>query len=81
MFLFSLLKEYSAEKISLLYPAGVRPTRKNVVDNDELKLIVGGTNYFPFYPKESNVDEIGNVVGNIDTEKNISVRDALNILI
>ena len=36
--------------IKIVYPTGLRPTRKNVLDNKVVGIYTGGVNYFPFYP-------------------------------
>lgn len=43
------------DKIQLIYPSNIRPTRKNVVDNKILNLIVGNVNYFPRHPIQDKI--------------------------
>lgn len=52
------LKEHGAEGLKLTYPRNIRPTRRNVVKRDELEIISGGTNHFPFTPTSANLNEI-----------------------
>ncbi|GFO73472.1 hypothetical protein BJAS_P4291 [Bathymodiolus japonicus methanotrophic gill symbiont] len=44
--------------ISLLLPPGIKPTRKNVIDEDFLNLVVGGVDMFASYPKKKHVRDI-----------------------
>lgn len=44
--------------IKIFYPAGLKPTRKNVVDKKAVNIYSGGVNYFPFYPVNKDVAAI-----------------------
>ena len=46
------------DNINLLIPKGAKATRKNVVRTDALIDIVGGVNYFPNYPKDSETETL-----------------------
>lgn len=46
--------------IQIIYPKNINPTRKNVLRSDSINQIVGGVNYFPFRPNESNLADINN---------------------
>ncbi len=50
--------ERGIEDIKICYPNGINPTRKNVLDNDKVEIITGGTNYYPFNPDNDNIEEI-----------------------
>ena len=50
--------ENGLDDIQLLYPEGVRPTRKNVLDNKYLNMIVGGVNMFASYPTSVHTQEV-----------------------
>ena len=41
--------------IKIVYPTGLRPTRKNVLDNKVVGIYTGGVNYFPFYPINTDI--------------------------
>lgn len=57
--LISQIQEDSKlEKIHLLYPPKIKPSRKNVLDADALSIIVGDVNYFPNEPKRLHVQAI-----------------------
>ena len=48
--------------IKVFYPTGLRPTRKNVLDNKIVGVYTGGVNYFPFYPTNKSISEIDNML-------------------
>lgn len=50
--------EKGAEHIKLFYPEGLNPTRANVLDNDKVFTLSGGTNYYPYYPGNHSVDDL-----------------------
>ena len=58
----------SAEDVSLLYPPGIRPTRKNVVDSKLMDVIVGGVNYFPNFPKRKYVKQVDDMLAQYSVE-------------
>ena len=39
-------------------PEKLNPTRANVLDNDKVFTISGGTNYYPYYPGNHSVDDL-----------------------
>lgn len=45
----------NGSNIKICYPTGLRPTRKNVIDNKTVGIYSGGVNYFPFYPINKDV--------------------------
>lgn len=52
--------------IKVYLPEGLAPTRKNVLDNDKLMLITGGTNYYPFYPDNNTIEELDALLSHFD---------------
>lgn len=52
--------------IKVYYPTGLRPTRKNVLDNKTVKVYSGGVNYFPFYPTNKSVETLDNIMSTFD---------------
>lgn len=50
--------EKGAAHIKLFYPEKLNPTRANVLDNDKVFTISGGTNYYPYYPGNHSVDDL-----------------------
>lgn len=54
--------ERGIDDIKLYYPNGLNPTRKNVLDNDHVEIIPGGTNYYPFYPDNDSIEELSKLL-------------------
>lgn len=50
--------ERGTKDIKLYYPEGLNPTRKNVLDNKRVSVLSGGTNYYPFDPKNATIADI-----------------------
>ena len=50
--------ERGINDVKIYYPNGINPTRKNVLDNDRVEIITGGTNYYPFNPDNDNIEEV-----------------------
>lgn len=58
--------EKGAEHIKLFYPDGLKPTRTNVLDNQKVYTISGGTNYYPYYPSNHSIDDLDNLMQPFD---------------
>lgn len=54
--------EQGIDDVKIYYPNGLNPTRKNVLDNDHVEVICGGTNYYPFYPENDTIDDISKLL-------------------
>ena len=54
--------EKGIENIKVYYPEGLNPTRKNVLDSDHVAVISGGTNYYPFYPDNDDIETISGIL-------------------
>lgn len=54
--------EKGIDNIKVYYPNGLNPTRKNVLDNKHVTVISGGTNYYPFYPDNDNIQVISDLL-------------------
>ncbi len=50
--------EQGFDDIKIYYPIGLSPTRKNVLDNEHVEILSGGTNYYPFYPDNNTIEDI-----------------------
>lgn len=50
--------ENGTEHIKIYYPEGLNPTRANVLDNQKVFMLSGGTNYYPFNPENSTIEEL-----------------------
>lgn len=65
--------EENLNKIQIIYPSYIRPTRKNVVDNSCLNLIQGGINMFDSAPLNINVETINNIISSYSTSPSVDV--------
>ena len=54
--------ESGTEHIKIYYPSGLKPTRSNVLDERHVAAISGGTNYYPFYPKNNTTEQLDNLL-------------------
>ncbi|MST69752.1 Z1 domain-containing protein [Mogibacterium kristiansenii] len=54
--------ERGIDDVKIFYPEGLNPTRKNVLDNDHVEIISGGTNYYPFNPDNDSIDGISELL-------------------
>lgn len=61
--------ERGIEDIKIYYPNGLNPTRKNVLDNDHVEMISGGTNYYPFYPDNDSIEDISKMLEPFDSRE------------
>ncbi len=66
-------KLQNVDDIKMYYPKGLRPTRKNVIDNSHLNMIVGGVSYFPFYPTNNNIEELDRMLAAFSENDGYSV--------
>ncbi|MEY3996402.1 MAG: hypothetical protein RL344_745 [Pseudomonadota bacterium] len=60
--LIGQLSVNNPDDMVLLYPPNIKPTRKNVIDQEMLNVIVGNVNYFPNYPKRKFVKELDEIL-------------------
>lgn len=61
--------EHGIEDIKIYYPEGLNPTRKNVLDNDHVEIISGGTNYYPFNPDNDSIETISQLLENFSNDE------------
>ena len=61
--------ERGIEDVKIYYPNGLNPTRKNVLDNDHVEIISGGTNYYPFNPKNDSIDAISDLLKDFSNDE------------
>lgn len=61
--------ERGIENIKIYYPEGLNPTRKNVLDNDHVEIISGGTNYYPFNPDNDSIETISQLLENFSNDE------------
>lgn len=58
--------EAGTENVKIYYPEGLNPTRKNVLDNKRVFTISGGTNYYPFYPDNTSIEALDELLSPFD---------------
>jgi hypothetical protein len=64
----------------LMHPK-IRPTRKSVVDQSKVGYIVGGVNYFPPSPDQTNAENVDKVVSAYDDgEYDLNIDDLVKVL-
>lgn len=61
--------ERGIEDIKLYYPKGLAPTRKNVLDNQHVEILSGGTNYYPFSPDNDSIEDISKLLAAFTDDK------------
>lgn len=54
--------ENGTEHIRVFYPKGLNPTRANVLDNQKVFMLSGGTNYYPFNPENNSIEDLDNLL-------------------
>ncbi|MBD5637569.1 restriction endonuclease [Clostridium botulinum] len=54
--------EHDIKDIKIYYPKGLNPTRKNVLDNNHVKILSGGTNYYPYNPDNASIEDISKLL-------------------
>ena len=61
--------ERGIENIKIYYKEGLNPTRKNVLDNDHVEMLSGGTNYYPNYPENDSIETITELLSSFESEE------------
>lgn len=54
--------------VKIIYPSGLRPTRKNVLDKKTIGVFAGGVNYFPFSPLNNSIEDIDSILTPFSSE-------------
>lgn len=75
--------ENGINNIKIYYPNGLNPTRKNVLDNDHVEMLSGGTNYYPFNPDNDSIEEISTLLKPFESSEpyyQVSIRIIKEIL-
>lgn len=54
--------------IKIMYPRGLKPTRKNVLDKNRVGIYAGGVNYFPFYPVNRDISTLDELLSPFEAE-------------
>ena len=69
------------EDVKIVYPTGLRPTRKNVLDKESVSIYTGGVNYFPFYPENTSIEAIDGLLEKFrDGDYLVNLRIILTLL-
>jgi hypothetical protein len=74
--------ETGSERIKIYYPEGLNPTRANVLDNKQVSMISGGTNYYPFDPDNDSIEQLDELLKPFDDKEphyQVSLRLMLEI--
>ena len=61
--------EQGFDDVKIYYSECLNPTRKNVLDNDHVAAISGGTNYYPFYPDNDTIEEVSELLKPFDEDE------------
>ncbi len=81
--LIKQVEEGDFDKIQIVTTGKIRPTRSNVIDQSKYNFIVGGVNYFPPSPDETNAEKVDKVLEQFDDKKSmhdITIDEAKKIL-
>lgn len=61
--------ENGTEHIRVFYPKGLNPTRANVLDNQKVFMLSGGTNYYPFSPENNSIEDLDKLLAPFGEEE------------
>jgi len=61
--------KHNLEGIQLIYAKGINPTRKTVVDKNNINFIAGGVNFFPNNPTQDYTDDIDSLLSQYGIEE------------
>lgn len=81
--LFDQIEQGNLDKLQLMFPPGVKPTRDSVVDKSKLDILVGGVNYFPPNPDQTNAFDLDPILEGYDDKiriHEVSTDTAIKIL-
>ncbi|WP_283651344.1 Z1 domain-containing protein [Ileibacterium valens] len=75
--------EKGAERVQIHLSEDLKPTRSNVIDKNEVSIIPGGTNFFPFDLENNTIEEINEMLEAFDNKHpyyQVSLRLMINLL-
>lgn len=78
--LIDQISRYELEKIQLIYPDKIRPTRPNVLDKKALNLLVGGVNFFSPNPDQTNVIVLDKLLQDNDEDEKYEQVDVTHLI-
>lgn len=73
----------TGKPITIAYPEGLNPTRKNVLDKSMLNILVGGSNHFPLQPENKDIEKLSKLLesfGDKDQAIDVSLQFIIKIL-
>ncbi len=74
--------ERGMDKIQLIYPGRIQPTRRNIIDIRMVDLVAGGVNYYPNNPDNNSLNDITTLLSsfsNTDCDQ-VSLKMILQVL-
>lgn len=67
--------------VKIRYPVGIKPTRKQVIDNKKVGIYSGGVNYFPFDPANNTIESIDAMLAPFeDGDYSVSIKIILKLI-
>lgn len=81
--LYDQIEQGNLDDLQLMFAPGIKPTRDSVVDKSKLDVLVGGVNYFPPNPDQSNAFDLDPILDQYDEKiplHEIDTKTAINIL-
>lgn len=79
--IISQIERKKPENVNIHYPEKIKPTRKNVLDNDVVLTFTGGVDYFPFAPDNTSIEELDNLLSHFREDTySVSLNMCVNIL-
>ena len=61
--------EKGTKDIKIYYHEGLNPTRPNVLDNRNVFMLSGGTNYYPFDPDNNSIEDLDELLAPFDDKE------------
>lgn len=79
--IISQIERKKPEDVNIHYSEKLKPTRKNVLDNDVVLTFTGGVDYFPFSPDNKNIEEIDEMLSRFENDVySVNLNIFINIL-
>ena len=79
--IISQIERKKPEDVNIHYPEKLRPTRKNVLDDDVVKTFTGGVDYFPFSPENKDIDILDKMLSKFGSDVySVNLNVFVNIL-
>lgn len=79
--IISQIERKKPEDVNIHYPEKLKPTRKNVLDNDVVLTFTGGVDYFPFAPDNTSIEELDKLLSRFEEHTySVNLNMFVNIL-